>query len=80
VSLDFKASPERVYKALELKLFSCCRVLCKERKTREIDVRTQLVRSTWKDLDRRSIEALIVGYIVAFCIAALVMSSGILVA
>jgi hypothetical protein len=54
--------------------------LCIERKTREIDVRTQLVRGTWKDLDRRSIEALIVGYIVAFCIAALAMSSVILVA
>lgn len=43
-------------------------------------MKTQLVRSTWKDLDRRSIEALIVGYIVALCIAALAMSSGILVA
>jgi hypothetical protein len=69
-----------IAEALELKLFSCCRVLYVERKTREIDVRTQLVRSTWKDLDRRPIETVIVVYIVACCIAALAMSSGILVA
>jgi hypothetical protein len=51
-----------------------------EGKTREIDVSTQLVRSTWKGLDRRPIETVIVVYIVALCIAALAMSSGILVA
>jgi hypothetical protein len=78
--LDAMSLDERLPSQRELKLFSCCRVLCSERKAREIDVKTQLVRSTWKDLDRRSIEALIVGYIVALCVAALAMSSGILVA
>jgi hypothetical protein len=78
--MDAMSLDERLPSQRELKLFSCCRVLCIEGKTREIDVRTQLVRGTWKDFDRRSIEALIVGYIVAFCIAALAMSSGILVA
>ena len=78
--MDAMPLDERLPSQRELKLFSRCRVLCIERKTREIDVRTQLVRGTWEDLDRRSIEALIVGYIVAFCIAALAMSSVILVA